>query len=205
MCEHPLSADKFVCQMCSFTVGEKRAMERHLRKDHFNQSFYPCDKCDHVARTKKGLEKHGLHEHNVGFSLECDICLKRFQSEACLNLHKMTHGEKEYRCDQCLFVTHTIQLMKSHKVSRHSMERNWKCDLCNKAFKLNCNLIQHKKNVHSNIQHKCDLCEYSTKSAQAFKSHKITHIRDKVYRCDLCDFTSHRWRSLKYHRSTHEK
>ena len=60
--------------------------------------------------------------------------------------------------------------------SVHSDERDFKCDSCEKAYKFNYDLKQHKKSVHEGIVIQCQKCEKSyTQRCHLARHIKIAH------------------------------
>ena len=59
-----------------------------------------------------------------------------------------------------------------HINSVHEDQKNYKCDLCDKAFTQIWNLKTHINSVHEGLKnHKCDLCDKNFSEAGNLKKH----------------------------------
>ena len=71
--------------------------------------------------------------------------------------------------------------MKIHKKKAHPPE----CDICNKKFRKDSQVIIHKKRFHGK---KCDLCNETFSKKYQLKEHKkVAH--NEVKKCELCSET----------------
>ena len=90
---------------------------------------------------------------------ECKCCDKSYKSEGTLRFHiKLKHNSMNFECDICNKRFPTSFQLRAH-IKLHS-EPTYKCELCEKMFKLKPFLSQHRKNVHGGKErmYKCDTC-----------------------------------------------
>ena len=118
-----------------------------------NHTFL-CPYCGKMCSKKRNLTHHIYNVH--GLSKKCDICERNFLTTSNLNRHKtLVH--------------------KPHEV--------YNCMYCNKIFKREGNMWQHKR--------KCSKNEQSQLATKKDKS------QDKEYECNLCDIKFTRKYSMK--------
>ena len=104
------------------------------------------------------------------------------------------------------FTTFTkLMSLKKHG-SIHTGRKDFKCDLCNKAFRENIGLSTHKK-YYCKDSVKSLSCEHCPKTFSFhgdLNRHYITHSGVKAFQCDICDQTFSRAGNLRSHiNSTH--
>ena len=91
-------------------------------------------------------------------------------------------------CEVCQQPFHKISLAKH--MLKHSQEKQFKCQVCGKAFFLVYYLNSHMiKHVESEL-FKCDICEKSFILKKQLNAHKKIHSKRKSYTCKLCPKTS---------------
>lgn len=96
----------------------------------------------------------------------------------------------KFECANCQRKFMKKTKLREH-LSSHSDVRVYRCEICNKAFKLNYQLTKHKKYVHTEERpFKCYLCNASFKRSFHLKVHAKTHEKDKKLKKDVCVMTS---------------
>ena len=98
---------------------------------------------------------------------------------------------KEYRCDQCDYVTLLKHRFRTH-VNGHSNVREYVCQTCGKEFISSSTLRSHNQWLHWSKLYSCTQCDYQTKTMQKLNEHiRVQHqLKDmKPYRCPYCGFT----------------
>ena len=81
----------------------------------------------------------------------------------------------------------------------HSADRPFKCELCQKAFKLRKQLTLHLWTHTGNKPHKCHLCHKSFISSQHLKEHVRVHTGLTPFKCQLCQKSYSQRSSLNKH------
>ena len=86
---------------------------------------------------------------------------------------------------------------------KHSDEKNFKCDQCERAFKVKTPLDRHKRLVHGKDKckvHKCEDCDFSTIHESSLKRHNISfHGIKPELKCDICNLVLKSKAGLKMH------
>ena len=147
-------------------------------------------------------------------------CGKQYTRKHCLQKHFISHiGDSEFRCDlgDCAGAIRYCdkQALARHIHKKHTMERPFECDICNKRFVRLHNLSAHRRNVHSvkdeqNQPQNSDSTDkwimYSGDKTRPFKcgyegcgstytlkhalrKHFLSHIGDSQFRCYTGDCT----------------
>ena len=141
-------------------------------------------------------------------------CSKTYITKHDLQRHFVSHiGDSQFRCyfGDCAGITRYCdkQALARHIRIKHTMERPYECDICNKRFAYLHNLTCHRRNVHSvkNEQNqpqnsvstdkwiiysgditKPFKCGYEGCSKQytrksSLRHHFVSHIGDSQFRC----------------------
>jgi uncharacterized Zn-finger protein len=92
--------------------------------------------------------------------------------------------------------------MLKYHYARHTDERPFPCNSCEKSFKLNCDLVQHKLQ-HSEKQFACDQCQSTFHKKIQLKQHYLIHLELKPHNCLDCSESFRLRKSLKIHIRKH--
>ncbi|XP_062548632.1 zinc finger protein 808-like [Armigeres subalbatus] len=131
-----------------------------------------CDLCDKVLESKKRLQDHKRNKHRPKNN-PCLICGKPFIMKSSMEHHMRIHRPKVKR--------------KRTKPSDEE-HRPFKCDVCEKAFKIRRNLIYHKKYIHGPKNLECHICGFRFSMRFALDMHVQRHIRYRDSREDYLPF-----------------
>ncbi|XP_030377323.1 zinc finger protein 493-like [Scaptodrosophila lebanonensis] len=167
---------KLLCTKCDKTFGTRVGLQRHMQCHVAitQRKMYPCETCDMKFVSNSYLWQHVRHVHqNVRpLPIICEQCGTGVLSNAALKDHMLVHTE---------YAPH-------------------ECDICQKCFKSERCLRQHKETHDSRptpnrpirtdqMQQKCDYCGREFKRDNALKCHLILHTGQKPYSCDFCNRT----------------
>lgn len=102
-----------------------------------------------------------LQQWEDAHNYECDECESTLSTASNLKTHKLTihGGERQFKCSTCGYLAHTESILKTHfKV--HTEEYPYKCDVCDYASKWSSNLKKHKvcHNKHNAEGHRQVKC-----------------------------------------------
>ena len=96
--------------------------------------------------------------------------------------------KRSHFCEVCQQPFQKMSLAKH--LMKHSQEKQFKCQVCEKAFVLEEYLKSHMVvHVESEL-FKCDICEKSFILKKQLNAHKKIHSMRKSYDCNLCPKTS---------------
>ena len=144
-------------------------------------------------------------------------CNKSFKHLYNLEAHLVVHtGISRHECTHpgCNEYFGYYSVLKRHILTRHTIERPYVCDICNKLFSRSNNLMAHRRNVHSVgdkrkqpqnsatdkwIMHsgnearpfQCGYegCGKTYIRKQSLRRHFVSHIGDSQFRCYSGDCT----------------
>ena len=67
---------------------------------------------------------------------------------------------------------------------RHTKDKPYQCDLCQKKFSLMSSLTTHKRRHTAEKPYECDVCEKKFFKKSNLTTHKRTHTGEKPYETD---------------------
>ncbi|ODM96526.1 putative zinc finger protein, partial [Orchesella cincta] len=181
---------KFECVICGKNFKQKYVMMNHIRL-HTKEKPYSCKQCGKSFALKQYLQTHWFGKHWKASELfHCPSCTLTFAERTSLDRHIQTVHRKKGKNE---VGTAPTNMEKS---------RNFKCQVCSKAFMSKLVLHMHK-NVHSEEKpFKCDVidCEKETwddtswstlvnvtfQLPATLKKHGRTHTGEKPFSCGEC-------------------
>lgn len=117
-----------------------------------------------------------------------------------------------YSCPHCKFKTPILSRLNNTHMKIHSDTRDFKCDICAKAFKNSKQLKNHRR-IHSKVSkqpaiHQCKYCGQSFYSSKNLKEHCLTHQNQdaaivEALKCDICSDTFASKYALRSHYLNH--
>lgn len=207
--EH-LNGSMWQCSKCAFQSPKKEILRNHYRT---HSKKFSCATCEQKFSLSSSLKSHQMqHRHGVYATqpterFECDTCDCSFGIKAGLNHHKRNvHRQINFHCDvcgkivknkihlknhvaihfkvSCPICQHKItkQLLKCH-IEQHSLTNLFKCEVCEKAFKIKSSLYTHLKTVHVVEKVQCDICNKYFRNKELLKSHIKIHLKVP---CPIC-------------------
>lgn len=126
---------------------------------HEMETYYKCPFCNEASTDLKILDEH-IQEHNgKAFSFTCELCDK---------------------------VLPYPKYLKNHVIS-HTLNYDYKCDICERSFSLLPSLIKHEHSCHGKgMQTTCYQCKKVFDNNNLWLSHSFQHTLKKPYTCDIC-------------------
>lgn len=197
----------FFCDICGAGFANEVSISNHSKMHETGR--FKCRYCPVIFEFERIRENHEIKLHNTR-ERTCKICnevfINRYKKRVhCIKVHKAKTKVTSVPCGACGKQYNCSWRLKKHIRQEHLMERNYKCDLCDKAFLLLSGLKKHML-VHSDAKKfECDDCDKKFKTKYALIVHMRTHTNEKPFKCDVCKqrFTqkiglkSHKWAKHK--------
>lgn len=171
-----------------------------------NSGLYPCEECQQSFPLLSKYDKHMIQHRNNGSNIVINNG-KDDSSESDSGMKKdddFTDIAGEiFRCDECGKGFKLKESLKSHQ-RKHTGEKPYICNVCNKKFARNSGLLYHLKHVHMGIKaHGCDICGRTFAMKAAMEDHRRIHTGERPYVCHSCGKSFKTRASLYIHSRTH--
>lgn len=201
------------CQHCTENFNNKTDLIDHLRNVHTDLIFL-CDVC------KDYLPRSNLLEHMTSHALslevmnppneeiKCEKCNKIFVSDDKLQRHVKIAHQKPQKLFQCLVCSkqfNTNRVLRNHYNHKHSDQRKYHCDLCQKSFKTDSGLYAHRKTHADSYDYSCQICLKKFKFKVHLSRHLTMHSQEKNFFCRFCSKSFGVKDNLNKHLKTHYK
>lgn len=183
----------FQCQICSRRLSNALALKSHLRI-HTSRKKYSCTECGKAFRLAAQLTTHQkVHRNQEVRGRSRRSNRKRNQSS---NVHEMDLFQP---ADQPVydpmpdlsldvgsengFTNHLTSerivnsVAESDGAGEHG-DRPFRCDMCDKSYRHNASLINHRKTHQMGI-FECPICFKQLNNLAALNSHQRTHSRTR--------------------------
>lgn len=208
----------YKCKICDYKSSKNSILKQHILEVHsiIASRKFSCDQCSYTSDKKPHIEAHKVSQHmpkELINWIECDQCnykthYKRYLDEHIKRQHSSAYKmhTKELLCDECPYVTNSLNSFKKHKISRHltATEIKWfNCSTCDYKSKSNAGLKAHFKFSHLNFSRKfnCNECTFASPTKKKLKEHQAEHVIGEYLACDQCSYTS----QIKYDLDQHSK
>ena len=163
---------------------DKQALARHIHKKHTQERPYECDICNKRFVYPPNLSTHRRKVHSVKneknqpqnsdpndrwtvltgdknkpFQCGYEGCDRHYTTKQALQMHFVTHtGSLRFRCylGECNGKIHyrDRHFLNRHIRTKHTFEKPFQCDICERRFGRKDHLKSHKKNMHGNEEEK---------------------------------------------------
>ncbi|XP_055911178.1 zinc finger protein 883-like [Eupeodes corollae] len=166
-----------------------------------------CPECGRMLYSEHNLLRH-MQRHKEGLMVKkkcklsiCPYCGDCFPQTS-LGIHIRRHtGEKPYKCDMCEKAFVRLQDLTIHKRS-HTGEKPHVCITCGKAFSRQNKLARHIR-VHTGERpYKCNQCERAFAQRNDLNLHIRRHTGEKPYQCGVCGQSFFNGTLLRNHRKS---
>ncbi|KAJ0177300.1 hypothetical protein K1T71_007309 [Dendrolimus kikuchii] len=158
------------CDVCGELV---LSIAQHMRHIHKEIVMQKCVTCNKEFQSVTRLKNH-MRVHTNTFNFFCDLCPYRSKYKYYLVMHMRTHtGEKPYKCPECPATFVNPSNLNKHKLTHQ--EKQFKCQLCEKAFRTNTALREHHQATHMNIKHTCNYCGRDFCYKSDLRKHEIRY------------------------------
>ncbi|XP_045771893.1 zinc finger protein 723-like [Maniola jurtina] len=163
--------------------------------------------CNECGKKVVNLRSHKLTMHNTGnLPYVCVPCGQRFISKAKRDLHMLRHTkDRPFACDMCdKDFKHNIALL-SHKRQVHDKEKTHMCQVCSKRFFKKYHLQVHLRSHTKEKPYSCPECNKCFSSTTILRNHRLIHSDTRDFRCELCDMAFKKPGYLRIHMISHTK
>ena len=187
----------FVCTQpdCHYESLDPKDFHSHRMTHRLNRTFV-CTVvgCDKQFYRKDRMWKHMNVVHREKRYLCSEGCGKMFKTDANMSSHvESVHmAIKNYPCEWpgCDYASYYRHGTAKHYKTVHTKEKNFVCDLCDKPFVSQCEMLKHKR-----ISHKmgppltCSWpgCDYSTHNDFCMRKHTTDHENGPRFACPWPD------------------
>ncbi|KAJ8705091.1 hypothetical protein PYW08_012411 [Mythimna loreyi] len=110
--------------------------------------------------------------------------------------------EKPYKCEECERSFSQNVFLIRH-IRTHTGEKPYKCHLCQACFSENGNLMRHLRTHTGERPYKCEECQLCFSQKSILKTHIRTHTGEKPYKCEECQLCFGHKSILLCHMRTH--
>ncbi|XP_019891367.2 zinc finger protein 79 [Musca domestica] len=218
---------KVQCPHCPAKFSRRHNMYTHMRTLHkiepvIEQKANPkkernsvkCEHCqksycnkyklmDHIKR-KHGPDSNQPKKEKIKQPAKrflCALCGFTCNSQPNLDVHYRRHtGERPFKCDHCDRRFYRMYDVQMHNLS-HTGERPFKCTVCEKAFRRSGKLKIHMRTHTNERPYKCTECEKAFKQSKDLTVHRRIHTGERPYKCNVCESTFIQSNSLRLHQT----
>lgn len=172
-------SQKCVFSNCKVLLTDSKKMDYHI-ECHWNEGLR-CLECQEKFMLWKPLTSHLWRLHKIDMEL--------------------------YSCDKCDYKTNSLSNLNTIHKLIHSTIKAFQCDICQKSFKNQKQLRNHKRIHRQDVQKEvtiCELCSKSFRDRTRLKSHMDSvHKKLKPYLCNYCGYKGSCRASLRMHIRSH--
>lgn len=103
----------------------------------------------------------------------CDLCGEKLADMGALKRHLKSHsGAKDWKCEVCGKAYATKRTMDQHFTIVHLNEKNFPCEHCGKVFGRKTSLIVHTLTHTGELPFKCTYCDAGFKEKRNMLNHQ---------------------------------
>lgn len=168
-----------LCDICGQHFKDAQLLRNHVKSIHeLMRSTVLCAECGKKFDSRSKLNTHERHHHDKKF--KCLVCPEKFQSHYKRSQHMAAaHKTRtEVKCLHCPKTFVFRSMMMTHLRDAHLKERNHVCSVCGwrafNSYRLNNHMYKHsgEKNF------KCDACDKSFTTKKIMRAHFIRMHRN---------------------------
>lgn len=208
--------------------SKKMAWQAKLVRE---QGSYICSKkkCSVRYLSMENMVRHEKCHMDDGSGFGCSECDK-FKSEnwsSCAGHLWREHAidMELHKCGQCSYRSYSLSVLENIHKKIHSSEKNYVCSICQKGFKNQKQLVNHKvrhdkrpgdkalvsaenksppKKVAKECSHECELCGKAFPETRPLRVHMdMVHKKKRPYLCLQCGHSAASKGALRVHIRSH--
>ena len=165
---------RFVCHVCGKRFYRNYELRNHVSCVHDKILRFACEICGRRFALKKTRDDH-MTIHTGERPLICDVCGKSFATSTILYCHKRSHQNFVGSCTICGKEYRSRVHLRGHMYN-HTRPELVSCDICDKSFTTRPNMLEHRRNVHSDKRpHVCSVCGKAYKKRKSLMKHGNSH------------------------------
>ncbi|XP_065088220.1 zinc finger protein OZF-like [Ochlerotatus camptorhynchus] len=192
------------CQVCFKRFKQREGLDRHLRFK-YKESSNICTLCGAKFPTLTSLTIHE-RSHTREKPFECEICSKGFGDKQSLKRHYVKHtDEKPFMCSICGVSFKRKRAMQSHMIIHEPGQLPFKCEFCEKRFRVKAKLLYHMRTHTGERPYSCRYCEKSFADFSNRIRHEQSHTGEKPYKCSSCPMGFITRRFMLRHEKKHKR
>lgn len=146
------------------------------------------------------LKKDQRKRQTISTKVSCKVCGKLFKTKEIMRRHLSTHMRILIEKPPLKWMSENVPkepkpmpkskkpltVQKEPRKVLKPSEENFYCDLCNKFFKSEGTMKNHRM-VHSDERRfLCPFCQKSFKCKKYLSSHLVTHSSERQFGCEIC-------------------
>lgn len=162
-----------VCEECGKSFSSPGRLSTHINVVHTkHDQVYVCHICAKSFGCKGNLVYHlTTHQPRV-HQVQCTQCGKWLKNKLCLRKHMIQHSGIKYLCELCDYAALNPQCLRNHMRVQHTDDKPFKCDLCERSFKLKNTLLNHLVQHTGIKKFACQFCSRTFASSGNYYAHR---------------------------------
>ncbi|XP_039761906.1 zinc finger protein 879-like isoform X1 [Pararge aegeria] len=161
-----------LCDVCGQHFKDSNLLRLHVKTIHENMGLL-CPECGEKFETRSKLKTHQKNQHDIDKKYKCLVCSLTFQSHYKRSRHMATEhkNRQEIKCLHCPKTFVFRSMMMTHLRDTHLKVRNHICGVCGwKAF--NSNRLKNHMYKHSGEKNfKCEACDKAFTTRKIMRAH----------------------------------
>ncbi|VVC98046.1 unnamed protein product [Leptidea sinapis] len=181
----------YICLYCSAGFINKSSLELH--EGRHKKGEHRCKFCPKIFETASKKQNHERRSHLCVDRLsKCWHCGERFSGHRRKQLHMQdVHGipmpvKEKVLCKICNKYYPDKNVYNKHMRRVHLVEKNHKCNFCDKEFFVVKELNQHLVTHTGEKNFQCYYCMKAFGRKSTLREHIRRHVNDKRFSCDDC-------------------
>ncbi|XP_028156440.1 oocyte zinc finger protein XlCOF26-like [Ostrinia furnacalis] len=163
-----------LCDVCGQHFKDVNLLRGHFKTVHENTGLL-CPECGEKFETRSKLKTHQKNQHEIDKKFKCMVCSLTFQSHYKRSRHMAAEhkNRQEIKCLHCPKTFVFRSMMMTHVRDTHLKVRNYICSVCGwKAF--NSNRLKNHMYKHSGEKNfKCDGCDKAFTTKKIMRAHFV--------------------------------